>query len=146
MGRTETPMQPLLDTARLRLRPANEDDLGELWALWTEPQVRQFLWDDVAIDRDRARETIRDFEAHAAQGLGLWMIVQRDAPTALIGCAALTRVGIAAQYYPPIAGAVEPLVALAWRCWHRGYAQETLKALVEYATETLRLERLVGVT
>jgi ribosomal-protein-alanine N-acetyltransferase len=139
-------MHPILDTARLRLRPAGEADIQELWALWREPQVRQFLWDNVVIDRNRARETIHDFEAVAAQGLGLWTIVQRDDSAGLVGCAALTRVGTAAQYYPPIAGAVEPLVALARRFWYRGYGVETLTVLVEYATETLLLERLVGVT
>jgi RimJ/RimL family protein N-acetyltransferase len=90
-------MQPILDTARLRLEPVAEEDLEPLWALWTEPQVRQFLWDDVVIGRDQARETIRDFEAHAAQGLGLWTIVQRETSGGLIGCAALTRVSTAAQ-------------------------------------------------
>lgn len=139
-------MQPILNTARLRLRPVAEEDLEELWALWTEPQVRQFLWDDVVIERDQARKTIRDFEALAAQGLGLWTIVQRETAGGLIGCAALTRVSTAAQYYPPIAGAVEPLIALAPKCWHQGYALETLTMLVEYATKTLRLDRLVGVT
>lgn len=58
-------MQPILHAARLRLRPVVEEDLEELWALWTDPQVRQFLWDDVVIERDQARETIRDFEALA---------------------------------------------------------------------------------
>lgn len=139
-------MQPILTTARLRLIPAAVNDLDELWALWTEPQVRQFLWDDVAIRRDEAHKTIRDFEALAAQGLGLWTILQRETPGRLVGCGAQTRVGTAAQYYPPIAGAIEPLVALAPRFWHRGYASETLTALVEYATESLRADRLVGVT
>jgi ribosomal-protein-alanine N-acetyltransferase len=139
-------MQPILNTARLQLRPAAEEDLEELWALWTEPQVRQFLWDDVVIERDRARETIRDFAALTAQGLGLWTIAQRETSGGLVGCAALAPVGTAAQYYPPIACAVEPLIALAPRVWHRGYALETLTVLVEYATETLQLGRLVGVT
>jgi ribosomal-protein-alanine N-acetyltransferase len=139
-------MQPILNTARLRLTPADVHDLEELWALWTEPQVRQFLWDDVAIQRDEAQKAIRDFEALAAQGLGLWTILQRETSGGLVGCAALTRVGTAAQYYPLIAGAVEPLVALAPRFWHQGYAVETLTALVEYATGSLQLDRLVGVT
>jgi RimJ/RimL family protein N-acetyltransferase len=98
------------------------------------------------IGHDQASETIRDFEALAARGLGLWMIVGRETPGDLVGCAALTPVGTAAQYYPPIAGAVEPLVALAPRFWHRGYAQETLTVLLEYATKTLRLDRLFGIT
>lgn len=139
-------MQPILNTARLTLRPVAEDDLDQLWALWTDPQVRQFLWDDVVIGHDRARETIRDFAALTAHGLGLWAMVLRETAGHLIGCAALTRVSTAAQYYPPIAGAVEPLVALAPERWRQGYAREALAALVEYAMNTLRLDRLVAVT
>jgi ribosomal-protein-alanine N-acetyltransferase len=138
-------MQLILDTARLRLRPVAEEDLEELWALWTEPQVRQFLWDDVVIERNQARKTIRDFEALAAEGLGLWTIAQRETAGGLIGCAGLTRVSTAAQYYPSISGTVEPLIALAPKWWHQGYALETLTVLVEYARNTLRLDRLVGV-
>ena len=139
-------MQPILDTTRLRLRPVAEEDLDALWALWTEPQVRQFLWDDLVIERDQARETIRGFAALAAQGLGLWTIAQRGTAGGLVGCAALAPVSTAAQYDPSIAGAVEPLIALAPKWWHQGYAVETLTALVEYATKRLRLDRLVGVT
>lgn len=64
----------ILHTARLQLRPATEEDLDELWALWTEPRVRLYLWDDIAIERDQARDTIRDCAALAEQGLGLWTI------------------------------------------------------------------------
>jgi ribosomal-protein-alanine N-acetyltransferase len=137
-------MQPVFNTARLQLRPAADEDLNELWRLWTEPEVRQFLWDDILIDREQARQTIRDSEALAPEGLGLWTIVHGET-TGLVGCAALMPVGPAAQYYPPIAGAVEPLVALAPKFWHRGYAWESADVLIQYATETLRLDRLVGV-
>jgi RimJ/RimL family protein N-acetyltransferase len=72
-------VQPVFNTARLRLTPATESDLEELWTLWTEPQVREFLWDDVTIQRDDASKMIRDCEALAARGLGLWRILQREA-------------------------------------------------------------------
>ncbi len=62
-----------------------------------------------------------------------------------MGCAALLPVGTSAEYYPPFAGAVEPLIALAPAFWGRGYAQEALTALIEYAIGTLRLDRLVAV-
>lgn len=139
-------VQPILETARVRLRPAAETDLEDLWTLWTAPRVRQFLWDDVVIERDQARETIRDLAALGPQGLGLWMVVRRDTTSGVVGCAALLPVGTAAKYYSPIAGAVEPLVALAPGVWHQGYALEVLRALLEYATKTLRLDRLVAVT
>ena len=138
-------MQPVFDTVRLQLRPAADEDLNELWRLWTEPEVRQFLWDDILIDREQARETIRDSTELAPQGLGLWTIVQRETTGGLVGCAGLMPVGSAAQYFPPIAGAVEPLVALAPKFWHRGYARESADVLIQYATESLRLDRLVAV-
>jgi [ribosomal protein S5]-alanine N-acetyltransferase len=138
-------MPPDLTTARLRLTPATDADVDALWTLWKHPQVRRFLWDDIEIDRDRARATIGEAAAVAAQGLGLWIITPRDSPGTLVGCAALLPVGTSAEYYPPFAGAVEPLIALAPEHWRQGYAQETLAALIEYATATLHLERLVAV-
>jgi RimJ/RimL family protein N-acetyltransferase len=137
---------PVLTTARLRLRPTAEDDFEALWTLWTEPQVRQFLWDDATIERERALDAIREFAALAPSGLGLWTVLTRDEPGALVGCAALAPVSTAAEYYPPSAGAVEPLVALDPRVWHQGYAIEILKAIVDYARTTAHVDRLVAVT
>ena len=139
-------MQPDFTTARLRLAPATDADVDALWTLWKDPQVRLYLWDDIEIDRERARATIGDAAAVAKQGLGLWTITPAESMGgALVGCAALLPVGTSAEDYPPFAGAVEPLIALSPACWGHGYAQEALAALIEYATETLRLERLVAV-
>ena len=138
-------MQPRFVTARLRLTPAGDEDVDALWALWTEPLVRQFLWDDVVIERDRARDTVRESAALASQGLGLWTILLATDGT-LVGCAALSPVGSAAEYYPPFAGAIEPLIALAPAHWGRGYAHEALTTLIAYATDTLQLDRVVAVT
>jgi hypothetical protein len=94
-------MQPRFVTARLRLTPAGDEDVDALWALWTEPLVRQFLWDDVVIERDRARDTVRESAALASQGLGLWTISLATDGT-LVGCAALSPVGSAAEYLPAV--------------------------------------------
>jgi ribosomal-protein-alanine N-acetyltransferase len=138
-------MQPRFVTARLRLTPAGDEDVDALWALWTEPLVRQFLWDDVVIERDRARDTVRQSAALASQGLGLWTIFLATDGT-LVGCAALSPASSAAEYYPPFAGAIEPLIALAPAHWGRGYAHEALTTLIAYATDTLQLDRVVAVT
>jgi RimJ/RimL family protein N-acetyltransferase len=138
-------VQPILESARLCLRPARLDDLDELWALWTDPDVRRFLWDDVAIDRDRALETINNFAGLAERGLGLWTIGRRDQTGWLIGCAAISPVDAAAQFNPELAGAVEPLIALAPCMWHQGYAIEALGKLLQYATLTLQIDRIAAV-
>ena len=152
-------MQPALATTRLRLRPARADDADALWALWTDPDVRRFLWDDRVIGRDEAADTVADCLALAARGLGLWLLLPRPADDAaddaadaaahepaLLGCAGLLPVGVAAEHEPRIAGLVEPLVALAPRAWGRGYAAEALAALLAHAGGTLGLSRLAAVT
>jgi len=139
-------MQPELATGRLVLRPASEGDVDGLWALWTEPLVRRFLWDDVAIPRERAAETVADAIALGPRGLGLWTLRSRGATAGgLIGCAGLLPVGAAATFDPCLAGAVEPMVALAPPVWRQGHATEALEALVGYAFGPLGLDALVAV-
>ena len=138
-------MLPSFTTARLCLTPATDADLDALWALWRDPLVRRYLWDDAEIERERVLEALQGAAALAPRGLGLWTIALADDSGAFIGCAALLPVGASAEYYPPLAGAIEPLIALAPEFWHRAYAQEALAPLIEHAIDTLRLDRLVAV-
>jgi ribosomal-protein-alanine N-acetyltransferase len=141
---------PALATPRLRLRPVTRDDVEVLWALWTQPDVRRYLWDDRVIERAEAASTVDACLALAGDGLGLWTIEAREPAAALVGvaagCAGLLPVSTAAQYEPRLAGLVEPLVALAPAVWRRGYAHDALTALLAYARGPLRLPRLAAVT
>ena len=40
---------PTLETERLILRPWSLDDIDALHQIWTDPQVRRYLWDDEVI-------------------------------------------------------------------------------------------------
>ena len=42
-----------LITARTTLRRVVADDVPALHALWTDPAVRKYLWDDTIITRER---------------------------------------------------------------------------------------------
>ena len=139
-------IQPVLETSRLRLRPATDDDLDDLWQLWTLPDVRRYLFDDKALDREQARGVLEDAATLAPKGLGLWTLIERENAQRVIGCAGLMPVGTAVDYYPPLEGAIEPVVAVEPPCWRRGYAIESLTALITYAGETLGISRLAGVT
>jgi RimJ/RimL family protein N-acetyltransferase len=129
-------------------------DVDALWALWSDPDVRRFLWDDRSITREEAAATVSDCLALRDQGLGLWLLLRVHDPSesadsdesAPIGCAGLLPVTTAAEYEPRLAGLVEPLVALAPNAWHRGYAHEALTTLLAYASTTLGFARLAGVT
>jgi ribosomal-protein-alanine N-acetyltransferase len=135
----------ILETDRLRLIPACETDLDDLWALWTDPEVRRFLWDDVVITRDQAMETLQDLLPLSSRGLGLWMLRLRAGARDMIGCAALAPVRTAAEYDASLEGAIEPLIAITPLFCRRGYGTEALAALRKHASETLPLDRLVAV-
>ena len=49
---------PRISTDRLSLRPFTIMDIDRLHALWTQPDMRRFLWDDVIISRDRAADEV----------------------------------------------------------------------------------------
>ena len=146
-------MQPTLISLRLELRPVQQSDVEAVWPLWTDPDVRRFLWDDRSITRDEAATTVADCLALSDAGLGLWVIQVKDrgqsssaSDAGAMGCAGLLPVSTAAEYEPRLAGLIEPLVALAPNVWGCGYAHEALTTLLAYASTTLALAKLAGVT
>jgi hypothetical protein len=52
--------------------PFASEDLDALHALWTDPDVRRYLWDDIVISRERAAETgLRTFRTR------IWSVLTR---------------------------------------------------------------------
>jgi RimJ/RimL family protein N-acetyltransferase len=51
------------------------DDIDGLHALWTAPEVRRYLWDDVVITRDRAADVVESHLATvASHNIGYWAL------------------------------------------------------------------------
>jgi [ribosomal protein S5]-alanine N-acetyltransferase len=136
---------PVLDTPRLTLRPAALGDTEALHALWTIPEVRRFLFDDVAPSREQADALLEGALRHAADGFGLW-VVTRTGQQDIIGAAGLLPVGAAAEVYLEARSMIEPLIAFDPAAWGRGLAAEALGALLTYGFETLKLAELVALT
>jgi RimJ/RimL family protein N-acetyltransferase len=123
---------PPLETTRLSLAPAGRADVDVLWALWREPGVRRYLFDDVAVGRERAVEIVEAAVARHGDGLGIWL-VRRRGSAAIIGVAGLLPVAATAVHDPDLAGTPELLVALEASARGHGYASEILGALLRYA-------------
>ncbi|MEX0677794.1 MAG: GNAT family N-acetyltransferase [Pirellulales bacterium] len=127
-------MNSQLSTERLRLFPCTLDDVDALHALWREPLVRRYLWDDRQVSRREAEELVRDFVATAGErGYYLWMLETR-AHAELAGFAALREI--------PQTSEVELFYGLAPEFWGKGLATEAARAVLEYGFDALGLPRI----
>jgi len=125
-----------IDTPRLRLRPCTADDTPALHALWTDPDVRRHLWDDVVIPAERAAATVAaGVASFAERGYGLWVVVPRDAER-LVGFCGLRTAG----------GDVELVYGITPDHWRCGLATEAVRAVLAHAFGTLGLARVLGAT
>ena len=123
-------------TARLRLRPLSLDDVDVVHALWTDPDVRRYLWDDVVIPRERAEEMVRSIVAgFERNGRGMWLIYEQSAAAPCGFCGFLPRTE------PDRA---ELIYGLAPHAWGKGYATESARAVMEYGFETLNVPTIAA--
>lgn len=97
-------------------------------ALWTEPDVRRYLWDDVVIPVEQAREVLEAVERHFLdRRYGIWGV--EDGETGgLIGFAGCRPWGT---------GEPELLYGLRPAWWRRGLATEACHAVLTHVFETL---------
>lgn len=125
-----------LHTARLVLRPIAPDDVTYLYALWTDPEVRRYLWDDKIIEEDIVRAVIEasgdSFERH---GFGQWLLVHRETGA---------PIGFCGLRYVDNGPEVELLYGLHPDDWGEGYATEACRAVLNHAFAAAGLERVIA--
>jgi [ribosomal protein S5]-alanine N-acetyltransferase len=118
------------------LRPVEERHVDAMHALWIDPDVRRYLWDDIIITRDRAAEavaaSVSDFEHHA---YGLWA-VHLKLTGALGGFCGLRSTD----------DAPELLYGFVREYWGLGYATEAAGAVLDHAFRTLRMPAVDAAT
>jgi [ribosomal protein S5]-alanine N-acetyltransferase len=123
-----------LQTARLTLRPIITDDIHELHALWTNADVRRYLWDDIVIDTDRAQTEINySIASFYIYKFGLWAIRLTDSAP-IIGFCGLRRFGDPPQ--------TELLYGLHPDHWHQGFTTEAAREILRYGFEELEMEEI----
>jgi RimJ/RimL family protein N-acetyltransferase len=131
-------MQIELRTARLVLRPIGPADRAGLHRLWTEPDVRRFLWDDRVIDLATVDEVIeRSAASFAAEGFGLFAL-REPGGADLLGAVGIDRLQPGAE--------PELIYSLAKACWGRGLASEASRAVIADAFERVGFARVLART
>ena len=103
-------------------------DVELIHELWTNSDVRYFLFDDRVISLEGARSFVeRSVSSFAEHGYGLWLIFTRDT-SKLAGFAGFIE---SSEETPNLIYGVHPDF---WGC---GFATEAANAIVDFAFETL---------
>jgi ribosomal-protein-alanine N-acetyltransferase len=125
---------PLL-TARLRLRALREEDLQDLWRLYTEPRVEAFIG---AHTHGEVEAELRFDIAHQAQhGWAMWALEERSTGRFLGDCGLRPL-----EMRGP---EVELGYDLHPDAWGRGLATEAAQATVGLALGALGIDRVIAV-
>jgi len=125
-------------TTRIVLRPITIADLDELHRVWTDPEMRRYIWDGVAISRDDAAQLIaRSTDYFEELGFGLWA-------TRFAGEADI--IGFCGFWYFRDPPELELIYGLLPLYWGKGLATESARAMIEYGFEILSFESIVATT
>lgn len=130
---------PTLRTARLRLRPFTAADADALYGLHSNARVLRY-WDSPPWqDRARAQRFIEVCRQMEQEGTGARLAIERAAEGAFIGWCALMQWN--AEHRSATMGYV-----LHDTAWGQGFATEAAGALLQWAFDTLDLNRVQAQT
>ena len=124
---------PILETARLRLRPFTRDDTETLLAHWRNEDVRRWLWDGREVERDEVVDIVEEsIVAFASGSAGFWVIERTGH-----GFAGFT--GFRAM---PNSTDLELYYGLDPAHWGAGVATEAARAAARWGFDTLGLKTI----
>jgi RimJ/RimL family protein N-acetyltransferase len=145
-------MLPILNTARLQLRPATSSDAADCFRLDQDPDVMRHLGgvavdDSLALARQRLERAIARHEGDVGLGLG---VCRLKSDQHFIGWFMLKPCHLELRSelggWLPQSDHVEVGYRLARADWGMGYATEMGRRLVEHGFVELGLAEVVGVT
>jgi ribosomal-protein-alanine N-acetyltransferase len=130
---------PTLQTARLRLRPFTYADADALFALHSNAQVLRY-WDAPPwTERSRAERFLATCRQLAEEGSGARLAMERASDGRFVGWCGLSR-------WNPDYRSASLGYCLDNAAWGQGYATEAAGALLDWAFETLDLNRVQSET
>ena len=130
---------PLLHTARLRLRPFTDADADSLFALHSSTRVMRY-WDSPPWnERSRSERFIAICRKVADEGSGVRVAIDRASDGAFVGWCALSA-------WDEVHRSASLGYCLDDAVWGHGYATEAAHALLQWAFDTLDLNRVQAET
>lgn len=130
---------PTLHTARLRLRPFDDPDANDLFALHSNKHVLRY-WDAPPWNEpERAKRFITACRHMAEEGTGARTAVERTDDGVFIGWCSLSR-------WDPVHRSASLGYCYDITAWGNGYATEAARELLRWAFEILDLNRVEAET
>lgn len=128
----------VLETDRLVLRRLTIDDAEFVLRHLNDPSFHRFIGDRGVRTIEEARKYILDgpIASYQQHGYGIYLVEIQDSGEQIGTCGLVNRQGMED---------VEIGFALLPQYWSQGYAAEAAQAVMVYAREELRLERIVAI-
>lgn len=127
----------ILETKRLQFRRLIMDDLDALFALYSDPEIRQYFPEGTLNYEDTKEELEWFLNGHPEHPeLGLWAAIHKETGQ-FIGRCGLLPWTIDGRYE------VEVAYLLDKRYWKQGLGTEAAQAILQYGFEQLKLPRLI---
>jgi RimJ/RimL family protein N-acetyltransferase len=127
-------------TPRLRLRPFAPEHEAGLEALWNDPEVRRFLWDDEPVPSSVVREQIeacrRSFRERGFGHFAFWPLAAPADPASIAGFAGLRAFGANQE--------IELLYAVRPALGRRGLATEAAGAVLRFGFDEAGLAEILA--
>lgn len=135
-----TPFEPIaIQTERLILRFLTEADLPSLFDMFSNPEVMHYWSQPLWTDKSQARALLVDAQEGYRTRNALQLGIERRAGGILVGLCNLYHFHVTIRR-------AEMGYLLGRSYWGSGYMHEALQALLQYAFQTLDLNRLEAYT
>jgi len=127
-----------LETPRLVLRPVRPPDHAMLHAVFTQPGVRRFVFDNEIVSLEQVTEIIRTSgDLFRTQQFGLWLARRASESAAREG-----PIGFGGLWYFRDPPELELLYGVADAELMQGYGREIARAIIDYGFTTLQMPEI----
>ncbi len=129
-------MKPIFETERLRLIPFDANDLDLLHWTFTNPFVREYLWDNEIVSTELTKDIlVINEQQFDHNNCGLWKIILKSD---------YTYAGFVGLWMFFNEGQPQLLYGLLPEQEGLGYATESSKIIIDYAFNKLKFDYLIA--
>lgn len=126
----------LFETPRLLIRHLTSDDTDAMFAIYSIPDVTQWMGDGTPLTRELCEKWIAvSLNNYRTKGFGASAVIEKETG-AFIGCSGIV--------YDPERQEPEIIYAFHPQSWGKGYASELVPAMLKYGFDQCKLPHILA--